>query len=433
MSSDLSQRLAEAIALHQAGRTDEAEEIYRALLAAHPESPEALQFLGIARHQAGASDEAVTLLERAVELAPGYVDAWNNLGNVLAESAQVQAARAAYETALQLEPHRLEARNNLGVLLRHLGDYAEAEGHLKAALETAPNFAHGWYNLGNVLQAAGRFDEALPAYRRAVELAPQFVGAWRYLGVTLYRAGRIAEAAAVYREWLAQDPDNATARHMLAACTGADVPARAGDAYICEHFNRFSTSFDEQLERLSYRVPELLGAVLAEAYTPGESRLDILDLGCGTGLAGEFLAPYAAHLVGVDLSPGMLVKAGNLAFYDELIEQEIGALLDARPGPFDLVCAADVLVYFGDLGPVIEGAAYALRPGGRFVFTLERFESDEADCVLNVHGRYAHTEDYVRDVLVEAGFAIERFDAIEPRMELGAPVSGWLVAARRPA
>ena len=92
--------------------------------------------------------------------------------------------------------------------------------------------------------------------------------------------------------------------------------------------------------------------------------LDVLDAGCGTGLCGPLLAPYARRLVGVDLSERMLDQARARDVYDELVKGELTEYLAASAGTFDAIVSADTLVYFGPLEAVAEAAERALRPGG---------------------------------------------------------------------
>ena len=165
-----------------------------------------------------------------------------------------------------------------------------------------------------------------------------------------------------------------------------------------------------------------------------EGRLDILDAGCGTGLCGEHVKPFARRLVGVDLSLEMLKRAGVRKLYDDLILGELTAFVGAAPAAWDLVVSADTLVYFGDLAPVMAAALRGLRPGGHLVFTVERASEAEAPqgFRINPHGRYSHTEAYVRRVLSASRLEPRRLTHVHLRLELKKPVEGLLVVAARP-
>ena len=183
--------------------------------------------------------------------------------------------------------------------------------------------------------------------------------------------GEVDKAVEVFEEWLEEEPDNPIARHMLAACSGRDVPPRASDAFVEKTFDSFAASFDSKLAKLSYRAPALVAEMLAESDVEATKSLDVLDAGCGTGLCGPLIAPYARRLVGVDLSAPMIAQAQARNVYDELVKRELTAYLRDSTGAFDVIVSADTLVYFGQLEDVAAASANALRPGGRLVFTVE--------------------------------------------------------------
>ena len=101
-----------------------------------------------------------------------------------------------------------------------------------------------------------------------------------------------------------EEPRNPIALHMLAACTGRDVPRRASNGFVERTFDSFASSFEAKLQRLSYRAPALVAAMLEDSRLEPLKCLDVLDAGCGTGLCGPLLASYARKLTGVDLSKG---------------------------------------------------------------------------------------------------------------------------------
>ena len=176
-----------------------------------------------------------------------------------------------------------------------------------------------------------------------------------------------------------------------------------------------------------------MAAALAEAGLPAARALDVLDAGCGTGLCGPLVAPYARRLVGVDLSEGMLEHAREKNVYDELVRGELTAYLQNHRDAFDLIVTADTLVYFGGLEEVAVAAAGALRSGGRLVFTAEEATGDDAPSTycLKPHGRFSHRAQYVERVLAAAGLSADIARA-ELRVESGLPVAGLVVTATKP-
>jgi predicted TPR repeat methyltransferase len=423
--------LDKAMLLHRGGRLDEARRLYDRILAADPRNASAWHFLGVLQHQSGDSDAAVASISKALELDPSYADAYNNLGNVLRETDRYDSALSAYEGAVAIAPGHADAWNNIGVVRSGRGEYPEAEKAYARALEISPTHVAAWQNRGRLAARVSQFEAAIAAYRRAIALRPDDPIAFNGLSSVLYRAGRIDEAMAVYKEWLAAQPDNAVARHMLAARTGEAAPERASDNYVRHIFDNFANSFDRVLDQLGYQAPALIAGFLDRVVHTAGATLAIADAGCGTGLCAEFLRPRAKRLVGVDLSSGMLARARARKCYDELIESELASWLAGRSREFDLIVSADTLCYFGALEQALTGAAGALRPGGRVVFTVERAAEGVADYHLDHTGRYTHAEAYVRRVLAAAGLDSIAIEHVVLRRERGNEVHGLLASARR--
>jgi len=388
--------LADAMTAHQSGRLAEAAAGYQSVLRQRPTDPDALHFYGLLVFQRGESLDAVKLIMQSLSHAPGNPHAWNNLGNVLATQDKLAEAKEAYRRATLL----------------------------------APTLSEGWYNLGVCVQDEGAFAEATAHFRTAIAHQPGLLRAYESLGRMLYRLGEYEQAAQIYSAWLQRDPENPIARHMAAATSGTNVPARADDRYIATTFDRHAAAFDDNLQRLGYRAPELVAATLAGFDAPGASARVILDAGCGTGLCGPLLRPCCARLVGVDLSAGMIEQARRRGGYDELAVGELCAFMRARPAQFDAIVSADTLVYFGALEEVCSAARFALRPNGVFVFTVEALlGTGNAPHQLQVHGRYAHRDSYLRAVLEASGFGILNLHRETLRMERHQEVIGHLVTA----
>ena len=154
------------------------------------------------------------------------------------------------------------------------------------------------------------------------------------------------------------------------AVGGEPAPPQADEAYVRKVFDSFAASFDEQLlKSLDYRAPEVLVAALTARLEAPRAMLDVLDAGCGTGLCGPLIRPYARRLAGVDLSGGMLEKARQRGGYDDLVEAELGAWLQADSSMWDVVLSADTLIYFGELQSILSSAHKVLRPGGWLAFS----------------------------------------------------------------
>jgi len=383
-------------------------------------------------HQQARDDDAVALIARSLELEPDRADWHSNLGIVLQDGLRLDEATAAYERAIALDPDHANARNNLGVVLRARGRAHEAEVAYREAIRIDPDHADAHHNLGVLLNGQGRSREAALCFSKVITLRPRHPEARRLLALAHYTLGDVDRAIEVFEDWLRDEPDDPIARHMLAACSGRDVPARASDAFVERTFDSFAASFDSKLAALGYRAPALVAEMLAHAGVEASRSLDIVDAGCGTGLCGPLVAPYARRLVGVDLAEAMLARARARNVYDDLVKGELTAYLRDSPASFDVIASADTLVYFGALEEVAAAAADALRPGGRLVFTVEELTDAGGDAgySLSPNGRYRHRAGYVEHVLAGAGLQTEIVPA-ELRLEAGEPVAGLVVLATK--
>jgi predicted TPR repeat methyltransferase len=425
------ENIASAIALHQRGQLGEAEAAYLAALEADKDNADALHYLGVLRHQQGRSFQGLDLVWRALEIRPDYVDALNNLANIYQHLGSPAEAAKTYEMALALRPDHPEALRNRAMALHEVQRLEALADACRQAIARDALDVGNYYSLAAAYKDLDRLDDAAETLHQALAIRPEAEG-FRLLGQVLRWLRCTDGAAANYQSWLRIEPDNPIARHMLAACTLSEVPARASDAFVTTMFDGLAGSFDEALHRIEYRAPALVGRALLRAAGEPRQELDIVDIGCGTGLLAPYLRPYARRLVGVDLSPKMLAQAAKRALYDESVVAELGSFLRASPAGFDVVASSDTLVYFGDLGEVLAAARRSLRPGRMLIFTLEHEAKAEtpAGYRIHPHGRYSHTEPYVRRALTEAGFDLVEVEKANLRREGAAYVEGLVVTAR---
>ncbi len=392
--------------------------------------------------------EARASFEQAILLQPNWVDAYNNLGGVLGELGQLDEASIRFQQALRLDPNFVRARGNLALIFlkqdklddaetcfrQHIAQQPDSADsyhnvaiilHLKAtrpqhgyvqfqkrnwleeavvfcqqAIHLRPNSPQTFYHQGRVLQALGRADEAAASFMQAAQLDPHLECAHYNLADYYKLKGEPEKAIACYRRVLALQPANPTAQFLLAATSGKEQPASAPPEYLIELFDDYAERFDDHLlKELGYRGPQLLRAAIPDQ--PGGQPLDILDLGCGTGLTGAAFRDLARTLVGVDLSPQMLARAGARGIYNRLLQDSVPEALEHVSAAFDLILAGDLLVYVGDLTALFPAIRKALRPGGRFVFQVEAYE--QPGFALRSSVRFAHSAAYVRELANTSG------------------------------
>lgn len=286
-----------------------------------------------------------------------------------------------------------------------------------------------------VLRSWGESLAAEAALRELLGRSPDDEGALRMLAKLLDEGGRSDEAVQVRRRLhlrrcreLGLSGDAAVA-FLDAAETGSTPPPRADEGYVAALFDQYAAHFDEKLRgKLDYRAPECVLEAVLEVLG-GRRGLDVLELGCGTGLAGVLLRPLARHLTGIDLSQGMLDRARERGIYDALVTGEITQTLASSQGSHDLIVAVDVLVYFGALEALFEQVARRLAPGGLFAFTVEK--SEEPKYQLRSTGRYVHSLAYLRDCASAAGLHPRVEHQRVLRTEKGEPVHGHVVVLQK--
>ncbi|MDO9502934.1 methyltransferase domain-containing protein [Falsiroseomonas sp.] len=393
---------------------------------------------GAARHQRGDLALAERLYRRVLKLRPGDGNALNLLGVAARQRGDLAAALAFSTQALAVQPDSPVFLANRGATLAEAGQLEPAVEALRAALARRPADATALRNLGQALCALGQAAAAVAPLQQAVQIAPQAPEPWLALAHALREAGLDgAEDAARRVLALPGLPPGlaAQARFLLAALGAEAAPDRAPAAYVRDLFDQYAPRFDQDLQdRLHYRTPELLAALLAQQGIAPDGGRRVLDLGCGTGLSGLALKPWARRLEGLDLSPRMLAEARRRGLYDALHEADLVDFLAARRAGFDLVAAVDVLNYLGDLAPALAGIAGALVPGGVAAFSIEALEpaaGQGAPFVLGEGLRYRHDPAHVLALAAAAGLALLARQDAPLRQEKGVAVAGVLLVLRR--
>ncbi len=234
----------------QTGQLQQAEQIYRRILALKPDNAEANHLLGVIACQVGQFEAGSQLIRRAIQVDPGYAQAhktlgWalqgmgrleeaaqclkkalgvkpdfaeahNDLGTVLRELGQHDAAVDCFQKAIEFKPDLFIAHNNLGNILLEQGRTDEAIGCFQKTLALQPDFYIAYNNLGNALKIKRQYDEALSNFQKAIGLKPDYAGAHINLGATLQDTGRLDEAVTSFQKAIAFKPAYAEAHYNLA-------------------------------------------------------------------------------------------------------------------------------------------------------------------------------------------------------------------------
>ena len=380
---------------------------------------------GLAHLAAQRPAEAEAQFEASLRLVPGRVSTLLNLAAARLALGRADAAQDAASQVLSAEPDNAEAwfhRANAEAM-RQRTDAALRAFERAAAL--APGSAHPWFRHGQVLQGLGRDAQALPSYERAVVADPAFAPAWTNLGTLLREQGRAADAAHAFRQARAHGADDELHGYYLAAVGAGAAPPAAPALYVETLFDDYAEGFaGHVVDVLDYRAHRVLARALS-AVAPGRTFARALDLGCGTGLCGALLRPVVGHLSGVDLSGRMLAQAEVGGAYDALARQDVVEFLRAAPpSSLDLVTAADVFIYVGDLSAAFEAVSRVLAEAGVFAFSVELAARGTVSFALQASLRYAHSEAYLRELARLHGLDVRHVERGAVRRDQGRPVEG---------
>lgn len=337
----------------------------------------------------------------------------------LIASGQAREAVEQLRALLSAGRGGLLARMTLVKALLAASDGNEALAAAREASSLNPGIGVAALLLGEALLAQGALPAAIAELQRAQRLDPALDRARLLAGQAWLEAGEAAKALEIF-ESLEPSPEISG---LIARANAIAAALRSDPGYVRHLFDQFSADYDNRMmEQLDYAAPRILQE-LADLVMPGRDRLDVLDLGCGTGLAGMMFRSRAARLDGIDLSPAMIGKARARGIYDSLA---VGDIEIALRGRYDLILAADTLVYLGDLTLLFKAVAAHLSAKGFFLFTAEAKEG--GDFELGPKRRWRHSEAYLREAAEAAGFSVAGLVAASPRTESRKPVPGLAVA-----
>jgi predicted TPR repeat methyltransferase len=339
--------------------------------------------------------------------------------------------------------HRFRAGNEEETAMRQAGCgrmmtlYSEVQPALRSSGDL---IADRRYDFAVAYAAGGDFQAAAELLEQVIERTASWPAAWDALAQAREALGQSAAAIAAFAQAAALDTeDELGARLHLARLGAAAPPDTAPQRYIEALFDQYAGRFDSHLvDALCYRGPAQLEAAVGQLHRGRFAY--VVDLGCGTGLCGAAFRSKADVLTGVDLSPAMLAQARAKGLYDALHVQSLAGFLAAAPtASANLLLAADVLIYIGNLDPVLGAARRVLREGGLFAFTLQKAQgSSQASSEVSRDGfqigadlRYAHRPAYVRDLAQRHDCAILVMEDAAARREAGVDVPGLVMVLER--
>ena len=377
---------------------------------------------------AGNPAAALQSAERAVSFYPTWAPAHIELAGVLLRQGNVERALEVADKAVSITPPLLPVLELATSIANTANDPERVGRYLTAAHKLAPENLSVRRSLAFNLLDLGKVDDAWEMFTALMKIEPDNPVVRLGRGRAALARGDLPTASQDFKVLTALDPTDEVFAYYAVVAEGG-TPATQPDVITQITFDGYARRFDAHLVTLlKYRVPKRIAEIIRARYP--DLAITVLDLGCGTGLVGLYLGRPQGGLVGVDLSPNMIAEAAKHNLYDRFHQVSlIDALRETPTAEFEVITAADVFIYVGEIEQAVKDARRVLRDNGAFVFSCEATQANEPDLVLRQTMRYAHSESSVRAMCEAAGFKSVEIEAFDIRNEANAPVAGFIVHA----
>jgi len=410
----------------------------------YPKSPLPVYYLALFAFDEANFNQALKFALKADALQQAY-DIKNLIAQCYLKIKENNEAEKYFHQALVLYPQSVDALINLGILEQN-------EAYFKKALDLNPSSFEAHISYADFLYRENRRVEALEEYHQAVLLnadAPavsnnvalvlkdmqDYEGALDLLlnaflktpenndisvniaeTLVLLFQKQKNEALKIAKLWQKNAPNNVFAAHTLSAFE--NKPSSNDALYAKTLFDEFATLYDKRMGQIDYQTLDKLISLKLDL------KGDILDLGCGTGLAPEKLKTPENSWTGIDISKNMLEKAKQKNLYDNLLESDILSFLETNTKKYDFILCLDVLPYIQNIETLIEKCFPS-----NLIFSIEKAPDNQKSIFLAPEGRYQHNPQHVENLLKKAGYRNILPHHLILRKENGKNIDGVLFVA----
>lgn len=379
---------------------------------------------GVYHHHNNELEDACRIYRTILDEIPDSPLVNYNLGLALFQAGNLEHSRKHYKEALLHAPQEIDILYNLAICTRKLGNLKEAIELYQHVLTLHTEDIDSLYNLGCCYTEIGREDRAMELYRQVLSLEKNHASALNNIAFLCHKNEKYTLAESYYARLLAIQPDHYAARHLLSSLRG-DTCSKAPTRYVEEIFDDYSSHYDISLiQELEYDVPNIMRHRFDALFSPTQGSLDILDLGCGTGLAGEAFYDLCTSLTGVDLSSSMIAIAEQKHLYDHLHTDEITSFIKNCSHGYSCILATDVFTYVGDLLPIFKMLGDNSPKDALFCFSTER--ADNHAYALCKTGRFAHSQPYIERIARQSGWSVIHSEITDIRKEKNEWITGTI-------
>jgi len=390
---------------------------------------DAYYHLGLAYFYLNVFTESKICFDAVLQFNKTHMGARFYLGCVYLATAQIDAAFSLFYALHRDYPYHFETQVNLSHCYLAKADITHARLLLESALKLSPTDTQVLFNLGVLAFHQNRLSEAMNYYQSVLEISYDDVAARYNLALSYLNSGLSSEAQTHLQLLSTIAPAFEPAQYLLQALLKDSAVKSAPVAFVSMLFDQYAIHYDAHMSLLHYSVPDKLYALFKQHVTFHQPLDCVIDLGAGTGKMGELLAAHTKRLIGVDVSSAMLEVARAKLIYTELHQDDLTRYLqfDIEKEAADCIVAADSLVYVGDLSTLMQAVASALKPGGYFLFNVEKAEGGQYQ--LQPTGRFTHAASYIHELLNHA-FLIVHEEEVVLRYQDETPVIGYVYLGR---
>lgn len=375
---------------------------------------------------------AFEAFQRALTMAPDWSPGLLELALLHARQNQFPQAIEIAEKVARLEPKNPLVLAGVVDIAHRAGHLEMAVRHLRQGLELAPGDTTLRRTLARDLGSMEQHAQAIDLWNRLIEENPSDEQALLGRVQALIANGQPEQSIADITRLLELAPGD-TVYAYYADLAHGKTPLHQPVELSQGLFDGLADMYDMRMVHgLKYQLPRQMAEKITALHP--DKKLNILDLGCGTGLLGVFLGQIDGFLIGVDISRKMIEQAARHGVYARFHTVNLlDALQETPDAIYQVITALDVFIYTGDLTQAIPNAYRILTPGGHLMFSCETASEDGLDLVLQSSGRYAHKRSHVEALCKAAGFESVEVQDTVLRLENNTPVNGFVVVARKPA
>lgn len=411
-----------------------------------PHNPDLYNNIACLYYRINQIDNAIYHYKRSLSINPDNWQGHFNLANCYVKKNFIPDAIAHYQYSIKLNPHNIYAIQNLGMLLVDGKNFTEALPYLEKSYqlnkENKTNFEFT-EQLANCYLQLGNIAKAIEYLKLATNIDGTKESAHHNLAILYLRGKNNKLAAKHFKIAVTLNPKNQTAKHMLSSLNSntnnqdIESNSKPPHQYVTSLFDQYAPYYNTHVtEKLHYNLPEKLRSLYAKHKTTISAQ-NTLDLGCGTGLCGIYFRDASVNLIGIDISNNMLLEAAKHRCYDLLIQANLQDNIVFKDNFFNLIIAADVLPYFGQLENLFSNIKNILNnKNNLFLFNIELAHMKHnkkltiskrvknIDFSLQPTGRYTHTIDYIEKLAAQFNFKILENITDTIRFQHDSPVTG---------